>query len=220
MSARPRIALIHATPVAVEPISRVLAADWPEAEPVNILDDSLGTDRARCAQILPELTERIITLGRYAHGLGADGILFTCSAFGPAIEEAARIIPVPTLKPNEAMFEAAIRQGRNIAMIATFPPAVASMEREFTEEAARLRSDAHITSFLVEPAMAALRSGDAQRHHQLVAEKARELCDYDAVVLAQFSTAPAAPLVREEVSIPVLSSPEAAVAKLRRLVQP
>ncbi|MDF2811187.1 MAG: Asp/Glu/hydantoin racemase protein [Microvirga sp.] len=219
MSARPRIALIHATPVAIEPISRVLAADWPEAEPVNILDDSLSTDRAKVGKISPELTDRIITLGRYAHGLGADGILFTCSAFGPAIEEAARIISVPTLKPNEAMFEAAIGQGQNIAMIGTFPPAQASMEAEFAEEAARLNSKACLTSFLVESAMVALRSGDAQTHHQLVAEKARELSNYDAIVLAQFSTAPAAPLVRNKVSIPVLSSPEAAVVKLRRLMQ-
>lgn len=218
MSARPRIALIHATPVAVEPIRQVLARDWPEAEPVNILDDSLSTDRAKAGEITPALADRIVTLARYAHGLGADGILFTCSAFGPAIEEAARLIRVPVLKPNEAMFEAAIGRGRNIAMIATFAPAQASMEAEFVEEAARLDSGARLTSFVVELAMAALRSGDAPAHHRLVAEKARELSGYDTIVLAHFSTAPAAPAVRREVSVPVLSSPEAAVAKLRRLI--
>lgn len=219
MSARPRIALIHATPVAVEPIRQVLAADWPEAEPVNILDDSLSPDRAKAGEISPALTDRIVTLARYARGLGADGILFTCSAFGAAIEEAARIIRVPVLKPNEAMFEAAIGQGQNIAMIVTFPPAQASMEAEFAEEVSRVNSNARLTSFLVEPAMAALRSGDAQTHHRLVAEKARELSGFDTIVLAHFSTAPAAPAVRREVSVPVLSSPEAAVAKLRRLMQ-
>ncbi|OAE99044.1 arylsulfatase [Bradyrhizobium centrolobii] len=219
MNAKPRIALIHATPVAIEPIKAALDAAWPEAEAMNILDDSLSPDRAVAAEIPPLLAERIVDLAHYARKSGADGILFSCSAFGSAIESAARMLDVPVLKPNEAMFEAAIEHGRNNAMIVTFAPARAGMEDEFAGQAVQLRSDAQLTSFVVEPAMAALRQGDADTHNRLVAAKARELVNFDAIVLAHFSTARAASAVRELVNIPVLSSPEAAVAKLRRLMR-
>src|SRR5689334_19257164 len=42
-----RIALIHATPLAVDPIDAAFDAQWPDAERVNLLDDSLSVDRAR-----------------------------------------------------------------------------------------------------------------------------------------------------------------------------
>jgi Asp/Glu/hydantoin racemase len=218
--ARPRIALIHATPVAIEPIKEALAAAWPEAEPSNILEDSLSPDLAAAGELTEGLTERIVDLALYARKIGSDGILYTCSAFGPAIEKAASLLDIPVLKPNEAMFEAAIRRGGRTAMIATFKPARASMEAEFREEAERLSPQASLTTFVVESAMTALRTGDAETHNKLVAEKARELSGYDAVVLAHFSTARAAAAVRAVTDIPVLTSPDAAVAKLKRLVAP
>jgi Asp/Glu/hydantoin racemase len=218
--ARPRIALIHATPVAIEPIKEALATAWPEAEAVNLLEDSLSPDLAAAGELTESLTQRIVDLGLYARKIGSDGILYTCSSFGSAIEKAAGLMDIPVLKPNEAMFEAAIRRGGKTAMIATFKPAQASMETEFREEAERLSPNASITTFVVEPAMTALRGGDAETHNRLVSEKARELSGYDAIVLAHFSTSRAATAVRSVTNIPVLTSPDAAVAKLKRLVAP
>jgi len=218
MTASRRIGLIHATPVAIEPIRDALSSAWPEADAVNILEDSLSPDRARSTELTPAMYERIADLARYAHKIGADAILFTCSAFGAAIESAAASFDIPVLKPNEAMFEEAIKSGRNNAMIATFGPAKDGMEAEFAEEAARLDPQARLTSYVVEDAMTALRSGDVNTHNRLVAEKAASLQGYDAIVLAHFSTARAAAAVRASVGIPVLTSPDAAVRKLRRLV--
>jgi hypothetical protein len=146
--------------------------------------------------------------------------LFTCTAFGPAIEKAAGLLEVPVLKPNEAMFEEDIGRGGKTAMIATFKPAQASMEAEFWEKARRLSPDGTIETFVVEPAMTALRTGDAETHNRLVAGKADALRCYDAVVLARSSTARAAAAVRAAMDIPVLTSPDAAVSKLKRLVAP
>ena len=39
MATKPRVVLLHGTPVAVEPIQRSFAARWPEAELVNLLDE-------------------------------------------------------------------------------------------------------------------------------------------------------------------------------------
>jgi Asp/Glu/hydantoin racemase len=215
-----RIALIHATAVAVEPVTEAFAALWPEAETVNLLDDSLSVDRARDAELKPAMTERILALAAYARGLGADGILFTCSAFGPAIEAAALESPMPVLKPNEAMFEAAFEIGDRIGMLATFEASVPSMTAEFDAAARRARPGATLTSLVEPAAMAALRAGDAATHNRLVAARAAELGRCDAILLAQFSTSRAAAAVRAKVDVPVLTSPDAAVAKLKRLLAP
>src|ERR1019366_175752 len=58
----PRIALIHATPVAIEPIRDALSSGWPEADVVNILEDSLSPDRASSKELTPELCELKIPL--------------------------------------------------------------------------------------------------------------------------------------------------------------
>lgn len=218
MSKHPRITLIHATAIAMEPIRQTFASSWPEADVVNLLEDSLSPDRARQSDITEVLTGRIEALTKYARQIGSDAVLFTCSAFGRAIEHAATTVDIPVLKPNEAMFEAAIRKGGRTAMLYTFPPAREGMEVEFHEEAAKINPSATIASFLVEGAIEAIRAGDAETHNRLVAEAAAQITGFDAITLAHFSTARARGSVEARTAIPVLTSPDAAVAKLRNLI--
>jgi Asp/Glu/hydantoin racemase len=218
MARPPRIILLHATPVAVDPVKAAFAELWPEPELVNLLDDSLSPDRAKSEELTEELIERFVSFGRYGYSTGADAILVTCSAFGPAIEQMARELPIPVLKPNEAMFHAAVAQGRNIAMVATFRPAVVTMEAEFDEYVAQTGRDASLTTIVIEPAMTALRAGDAETHNRLIAERASDLDGFDTVMLAHFSTSRAASALSGKVSVPVLTAPGAAVARLRELI--
>ena len=74
----------------MEPIQRAFATRWPESETVDLLDSSLSVDRAKDHDLTPRMFERFVELGAYAHRLGAEAILVTCSAFGPAIERMAR----------------------------------------------------------------------------------------------------------------------------------
>lgn len=214
--AAPRIGLVHAVSVAVEPIRTAFAALWPEVELVNLLDDSLSTDRAAEGHLSPAMADRIATLGGYAERIGCQAVLYTCSAFGPAIEAQAGRSSVPTLKPNEAMFLAALQAGERIGMLATFPPSVDSMEAEFRDAAQKLRPGADIETVLVEGALDALKSGNAERHNRLVADAAPRLAQCDAVLLAHFSTAGARQDVERAVPVPVLSSPDCAVRLIRR----
>lgn len=219
MPARTRIALIHATPVAVEPIAQSFRELWPEAETVGILDDGLAIDRAAAGELTSALSGRILALAEYGLSTGAKAILFTCSAFGSAIETAARSLPVPVLKPNEAMFEEALDHGDDIGMVATFGPAVALMEQEFAEVAKRRRPGARLLSKLVPGAIEALRGGDSETHNRLVAEGIAGLASCDAILLAHFSTSRAGAACRALTSKPILSSPDAAVRQLRRLLE-
>jgi Asp/Glu/hydantoin racemase len=217
--AAPRIVLFHATPVAMDPVQAAMASLWPEAEPVNLLDDGLTIDRAKEGPDLSEeLIERFVDFGRYAQRIGADGILITCSAFGPAIDRMEEELPLPVLRPNEAMFRDAIAAGSRIGMLATFAPAVATMEDEFRQFAAQAGAAATLETIVVPDAIDLLRQGDAEAHNRLVAEMAPRFADHDAIMLAHFSTSRAAESVRREVDVPVLAAPEAAVMRMKTLV--
>lgn len=211
-----RIALIHAVDVAVPPAHAAFAALWPEARLMNLIDDTLSPDRAAEEALTTRITARIMALARYAAEAGAAGILFTCSAFGPAIEAATRALhPLPVLKPNEAMFAAAASVGGTIGLLATFGPACAGMEAEFAESWGR-----PLRTVLVPQAMAALRRGDGAAHDRLLATAAEGLSGCDAVMLAHFSTSRAEPAITSRLpGLRMLTAPGAAVLALRALTK-
>lgn len=214
-----RLSLIHATRLAIGPVEAAFAEAWPGAELISLLDEGLSIDRAKQAELAPELAARIVALARYAEGNGPAGILYTCSAFGAAIEEAARTSPLPVLKPNEAMFDEAFSHGARAAMIYTFPAAAEGMVEEFREEAARRGSGASLTTHFAEGAREALAAGDAETHNRLIAETVARTPEADVYLLAHFSMAPAAPACRAVTERPVLTAPEAAVRRMKALVE-
>jgi aspartate/glutamate racemase len=211
----PRIALIHALAHSPAPINAALARDWPGAERMNLLDDSLSADLARRGRLDAALTARFVALADYAVGTGADAILFTCSAFGPCIEAVQRRhAALPVLKPNEAMVDDAVAlaaaQGRPIGLVASFAPTLQTMPAEFPRATSLLTA-------LAGGALAALDAGDGDRHDAAVAEAACGLAAAGAgvIALAQFSLARAAPAVAARTGLPVLTTVDSAVRRLR-----
>lgn len=214
-----RIALIHALAHSVAPINDAFARDWPQALRMNLLDDSLSADLARGGRGLDAaMHERFQRLAQYAVDTGAEGILFTCSAFGSCIEAVARQhAPLPVLKPNEAMVEEAVQAlreagpGARLGLIASFAPTLASMPPEFPAGVA-------LVPALAEGALEALNAGDGARHDALIAKQAEALraqgCSH--IALAQFSMARARAACESASGLPVLTTVDSAVRALRR----
>ncbi|MGJ7554885.1 aspartate/glutamate racemase family protein [Variovorax sp. RB3P1] len=208
-----RIALIHALSHSVAPINEAFARDWPEAVRMNLLDDSLSADLAREGKGLDAaMHERFARLAQYAVDTGAQGILFTCSAFGPCIEAVARRhAGIAVLKPNEAMIdEVAQGQGR-LGLIATFAPTLASMPDEFAQ-------GTPLELALADGALDALNTGDTQRHDALIAAQAAALRERGCtrLALAQFSMARARAACEAATGLPVSTTVDSAVRALRR----
>ena len=210
-----RIALIHALAHSVDPINAAFARDWPDAVRMNLLDDSLSADLARNAQgpgqgLDVAMHERFQRLAQYAVDTGAQGILFTCSAFGPCIEAVARRHALlPVLKPNEAMVAEAAAGRGTLGLISTFAPTLVSMPPEFPE------------GFMLETALAAgaldaLNRGDGATHDALIVEQAVDLkargCE--RLALAQFSMARARGACEAASGLPVLTSVDSAIRRL------
>jgi Asp/Glu/hydantoin racemase len=229
-SSSPRIALIHALAHSVTPVNTAMIGLWPEAIRMNLLDDSLSNDLAATEAKAPGtgldafMHERFARLTQYAVDCGSDAILFTCSAFGSCIEAAASTQTIPVLKPNEAMIEQAVAlvgeggtmPGQSLGLVSSFAPTLVSMPPEFPK-------NIDLRTKLAEGAMAALNAGGAEniaKHDVLVVAAAQELVAGGAkvIALAQYSMAHCKPLVEAALGVPVLTTPDSAIKKLKRLL--
>lgn len=206
-----RIALIHALSHSVRPINEVFDSYWPQALRMNLLDDSLSADLARTRLLDDAMDDRFAALASYALSTGADGILFTCSAFGPCIERVAQAHPhVPILKPNEAMIDELRGGTGKLGLIATFEPTLQSMPREFGNEI-------ELELGLARGALAALEQGDALEHDRLIVEEARKLhangCS--RLALAQVSMARASAACATATGLRISTTVESAIRAFR-----
>lgn len=214
----PRIQLIHAVTVAQGPVHDAFRAFWPEARLADLADYSLATDLAAAGRLTDAFTDRMAALIAYGVDTGADAVLFTCSAFGAAIEAARADVAIPVLKPDEAMIETALSRGPRIGGLATFEPTLPSLERELKAAAANKGATPEITLRHVPGALEALNAGDGDRHDKLLAEAAADMADVDVILLAQFSMVRARGPVARAQPRPVLTAPEEAVRTLKSLL--
>ncbi|MBT5415546.1 MAG: arylsulfatase [Rhodospirillaceae bacterium] len=195
------------------------AKHWPEAEPVNLLDESLLIDRRAANELTPELSARIATLARHGETIGGRCVLFSCSAFGAAIEAAKTEVGIPVLRPYEAMIERALEAGPRLGLVATFQPTIDEMTLEI-EAAAKARGMAvTIEPILAKGALDALGRGDHETHDAKVVEAALDLpkkCD--VILLAQYSMAPMRARIEQLTKHPTLSSPACAVDKVKAML--
>ena len=103
-----------------------------------------------------------------------------------------------------------------IGLMATFAPTLASMPPEF----AAVAPEATLVPCLAEGALAALNAGDGAGHDAAAVRAASGLQGCDVIALAQFSLSQAAGSVAAATGKTVLTTPDSAVRKLRRLLLP
>lgn len=217
MSQATRIALLHTGAVVISPIMEFVKRELPEATAINYLDDRIVADLGD-SERAASVPVRIADLAKAAAEAGAEAILLTCSSISELAEATALEVGVPILRIDEAMADEAVARGDRIAVLATLATTCAPTTRLIEERAALAGKNPQIRSIVVDGAFAAVASGDRPTHDKLVAAAIREAAaEVDVVVLAQASMASAADVAG--VSIPVLTSLESGVKRLRSLVE-
>ncbi|MEV0443828.1 hypothetical protein AB0I46_33410 [Streptomyces spectabilis] len=195
-----RIALISATPAAIAPAAAGLAAAFPAARPWNLLDDALLSDADAAGGLTPALADRMRRLIAYAVEGGAQGVLLTCSLYGPVATDADAGVPV--LAADAAVFASALGGGhREVLVLATFAAALDDTVDRLRASARAARSPTRIVGQVIAPG-AVPDPGAA-----------------DAVLLAQYSLAPHADALAEALGLPVHAGPHAAARALRTAVR-
>lgn len=227
----PRIMLISALAQSPGPAMAAMREEWPEASAHNLIDDSLAGDFATIGEISPAIYERFRTLGRYAAASSdgqepTRGIIFTCSAFRPAIQRVRQDLSIPVITPNEGAFDEALtlcrgkEGGGRIGLLLTFEASVAPLQGEIDAMAQAIGQPCPtIVPAVATGALEALQAGDGEEHDRLSAQAARTLPPVDVIIVGQFSMARAAPSIRALRTEPVLTTPHMAVRKMRRLVE-
>ncbi|WP_026930052.1 aspartate/glutamate racemase family protein [Glycomyces tenuis] len=218
MSAAPRIALISAVTAAIPPARDALSEAFPEAQVWNLLDDRLLSDADARGGLDGGLRSRMARLIGHALAEGADGVLLTCSLYGPVAQGFRSDRPV--LAPDEAAFADIARAGYGrVLVVASFEAARDDSVARLSEALDASGAEADVRGLAVPAAMAATRAQDAEGLVTALIDACRPLApEVEAVFLAQYSLAPAGERLRAALGVPVVSGPASSAAALRRLL--
>ena len=219
----PRIGVVSPIDLAFPTVGAAFAELWPEAEPINLLDDSLYADFINDDMTIPdpmpsEAYDRVAALLRYSRNCGTDGIIFCGSVFGLLVEAGREGMDVPVLTSYEGMIAAAFAQGPRMGILATTPGTVDCLSGDIERYAADHGLDYTIAGKVAEGAFDTLINGDREGHDDIVVAAAETITDCDSLLLGQFSMGLVPRKIVPVEGRPVLTAPYTAVAKMRALL--
>ena len=215
---QPKIALIHATRLAIAPIEKTFQDYWPEANTFNLLDEGLLKDIDSLSS--QQMNKRFQSLASYATGTGCDAILFSCSVFSDSIDSVKKIFDLPVYKPNEAMLNAIYQLAREkkdlkMVVMGTSQLSVDSLSSEISEWSKKNQALVGIEKFFVNNAFELLGQGQTDLHDASIMDAVKKNQGTDAIVFTQFSMASAFQKCQEVSSVPIFSAPIIAVQALQ-----
>jgi Asp/Glu/hydantoin racemase len=213
-----RVFLVHPTPLAMAPIDEAFKTLWPQAQTINLLDESLYADIPQDGTLAPSIYDRVASLLRHCELSGADGILFSGSTFGPAVDKARIGMRVPVLRAEEAMMEQAVTLGERILLVCTAKRAMPVVRGTLDAAVKRAGVTRHITELWVKGARDAITSGDVATHDKLIAEQVMMAGDFDVIIFGQISMVPAQMPLPPKVMRCIVIGPQATVARMRALI--
>jgi Asp/Glu/hydantoin racemase len=208
------LALLHTGAVVIQPLKELARTHLPGVRLVNLLDDSIVSEIERVGSISDAVRSRVAHLGHCAVEGGADALLITCSSISQLAEPVQDACGLPVFKIDEAMADEAVRLGSRIGVVATLPTTLGPTCALIESRAQLAGAAVTLRRALRRDAFDLLTSGDEEGHDRLLVEAVTELAgESDVIVLAQASMARIRS--RLDVAVPVLSSPELGVKRVR-----
>ncbi len=209
----PLIAVISAVEPSVEPARAALVSQLPNAQVWNLIDDRLLIEAREHGAIDDALSARMNRLIDHAVASGADGVLVTCSVYSGAVRQHAAEVEIPVLPSDDAGFRTVLESGASRVLLVTpIPEALADSTERLTAAAHQAGVAVEIVGVVAEGAHQANLAGTLD---ELITGVIRSVeRPYDAVLLGQYSLAPAAAAVREAFAVPVFTTPDAAAQEM------
>ena len=207
-----KVAVIHTTVVTCDGINSRLKALVPDAEVMNIVDDSLLNDVKKEGMLTKEVTRRLLTYALEAQDWGAELILNACSSVGEGVDVIRALLKIPYLKIDEPMARFAVEKGEKIAVYGTVKTTLEPSARLISRIAEAEKKKVVVDSYLASDAFEALTvEKNQEKHNQILESLIRNTGNqYDVLVLAQASMSVLIPCLAD-ITKPILSSMDSGV---------
>lgn len=215
-----RLFFIHTVSGLTGMFNDLCAKHMQDVKTTHISDESLIQRALAAGGLTAVLYRRVCDHVAAAEEAGAEFIQLTCSSVSPCVDVARPMVAVPVLKIDEPVATLAVTQYRRIGVIATACSTLTPSTDLVRQTARAAARDVEVASVLCEGAYDAWFRGDMETHDRIVTAHLRDLMKrVDAIILAQASmTRVVNAMSASDKTVPILSSPEPAIAHLARLV--
>ncbi len=211
-----KLAIIHTTPLTVDPLKALAAELLPGVVVVNFVDDSILPQLAENGGQVHKVAPRLVQYGRFAEEVGAHALLSACSSVGEVASEMQRAVRIPVVRIDEAMAEEAVRRGGQVGVAATLQTTLRPTLALLSAKAQEARREVRLESLCVSEAYQRLAAGDRDGHDILLADALGSFAArVDTVVLAQASMARVLSRVPQALHEKFLTSPRLGLARVR-----
>jgi Asp/Glu/hydantoin racemase len=193
----------------------------PEVEVVHWVDDTIQCTNFACEPgTIPKKNFAKFVQGALSQQeYGVNLILSACSTFNRAVEFARPMIETPMLQIDRPMMDLAVRDGRNIGLLATVPTTVPSSERLLHLAAKEAGKEISVNLRLCAEAFQVLKAGNPEKHNDMLLEEIERLSrEVDAIVMAQVSMTALEPRLTST-RVPVYNSGRTAFNRVREILE-
>lgn len=212
-----RVTMIHAIAESIPPVQLAFSEEFPEAEVINVLDETLLIDFDD--HLTPKLRRRMSNLIGYCQDNNADAIGLACSVYAPVVDSAKYLVDVPLVSSYGPLMADAVAAGARVGLIASVPATMRDSEHYLRLAAEEASKTVELRLCLAEDLIPVMRTeGQPGLERRLEEEVLKLAPDVDVVLLSQFSFAAALSHLKNVSPVPVLSAPHSSARALKRLL--
>ena len=212
-----RVTMIHAIAESIPPVRLAFDEEFPEAEVINVLDESLLVDFDD--QLTPDLRRRITNIIGYCQDNKADAIGLACSVYAPVVESAKDLVHVPLVSSYGPVMADAVTAGPRIGLIASVAATMRDSKYYLHLAADEAGVEIEPQLCLAEDLITVMRAeGQSGLERRLEEEVLKIASKVDVVLLTQVSFAAALAHLEKVSPIPVLSAPHSSARTLKKLL--
>jgi len=209
--------MIHAIAESIPPVRLAFGEEFPEAEVINVLDETLLIDFND--RLTPPLRQRMSNLIGYCRDNQADAIGLACSVYAPVVDSEKDLIDVPLVSSYGPVMADAVASGRRVGLIASVQATLSDAEYYLRLAAKEAGVPVEPKLCLADDLVTVMRAeGQAGLERRLEEEVLKLAPEVDVVLLGQFSFAAALAHLQKVSPVPVLSAPHSSARALKALL--
>jgi aspartate/glutamate racemase len=213
-----RVALVSSTRAVFGPMEAAFREEFPEAQVLHLLDETLIEDFRREGGLSPHSSYKALQMAFTAQDAGVDGILVTCSTLSPSVDDLRPFLKIPIVKIDEPVIEEVVRSSEKIGLLATSETVLKSVEPLVMKKAKEFSRKISVRRFVKGDIWPLLQKDPVAFFRAIAAAATEAAQECQAVILTQVSIAPGRDYLEKKLREKVFASPTYAVKALQKIL--